>query len=98
MKSLRWYRPAAHHTITLFLVMGASGMALAWMSFNLLHLAMENTRFIGMHGLVALLEGGLRQIIEIMIYGILSLVSYLVFKVCEVELVARWRGPAEDKN
>jgi hypothetical protein len=92
--SYRWLMPQAHHSAVLFVVMAICGALTAWNSFSLIHLAMENIRFLRMFGGIAVMEGGLLQLVEIIVYGILSLTFYLGFKVCEVELVSRWRGTA----
>ena len=89
---LRWFKPTSYNCPALFLIAGAAGGLFAWNSFNLVHLAMENFRFLEMFGSVAVMEGGLRQFIGIIAYGLVSLAFYLVFKVCEVELVHRWRS------
>jgi hypothetical protein len=88
----RWLKPQSHHGVVLFLLMATFGALFAWNSFNLVHLAMENYRFLSAFGLDAVREGGLLQLVEIIAYGLLSLAFYLGFKACEVELVARWRN------
>lgn len=89
----RWLKPQSYNSPVLFLAMGAFAALFAWNSYNLIHLAMENYRFIRQFGAVAIMEGGLRQLAELIAYGYLSLAFYMGFKVCEVELVNRWRGP-----
>ncbi|MCB1431572.1 MAG: hypothetical protein KDK75_03810 [Alphaproteobacteria bacterium] len=90
----RWLLPQTYHSAVLFFAMGVFGALTAWISFSLIHVAMENIRFLRMFGGVAIMEGGLTQLAEIIAYGLLSLAFYLCFKVCEVELVARWRARA----
>ena len=76
-----------------FLAMAAAGAALAWLSFDLVRLAMANRDLVAEHGLTALMDGGLTQGLELAFRAGLALLAYLVFKVAEVELVARWRRP-----
>jgi hypothetical protein len=75
--SYRWLMPQAHHSAVLFVVMAICGALTAWNSFSLIHLAMENIRFLRMFGGIAVMEGGLLQLVEIIVYGILSLTFYL---------------------
>jgi hypothetical protein len=67
-------------------------VTLAWNTIDLAQLAMANVRFITTYGAMALAEGGLLQLVEIVIRGAISLAAYLGFKTCEVELVHRWRA------
>ena len=64
----------------------------AWHSFNLVHLAMKDDRFLRQHGAKDIMEAGLRQRAGIILHGYLSLAFYLGFKGCEAELVRRWRS------
>lgn len=93
----RWLQLSNHHAMTIFLLMGLCGVLFAWTTFNLFHLAMENLRFLREAGWMAVMEGGLRQLLEIVGSGLLSLVFYIGFKACEVELVYRWRNWRGDK-
>ena len=92
----RWLKPQFYNSLVLFLVMGVFAALFAWNSFNLIHLAMENFRFLRQFGALAIMEGGLWQLLEIILYGYLSLAFYLGFKICEAELVNRWRNPRRD--
>jgi hypothetical protein len=87
----RWLKPQSYNSLVLFLMMGAFAGLFAWTSFNLIHVAMENYRFLRQFGSLAVMEGGLSQLAGIILYGYLSLAFYMGFKVCEVELVNRCR-------
>jgi hypothetical protein len=91
----KWLRPSSHSMPVLFMLAGLFGGLFAWNSFNLIHLAMANVQFLEMFGATAINEGGLRQLIEIAAYAAMSLVFYMAFKVCEVEIVHRWRSSRE---
>jgi len=93
----RWLDIHSCNGVVLFLAMGAFAACFAWTSYNLFMLAMQNVRFLREFGLVAVMEGGLRQLIEIIAYGYLSLAFYLGFKACETELVSRWRSSRPQK-
>lgn len=77
---------------------GLSAVALAFISVNLFAIAMANLDFIQRHGLVALREGALVQLLQLTGTGLVALTCYLVFKICEAELVFRyfrWAGRVE---
>jgi len=86
----RWLSPATYNSLALFLIMGAFGVVLTWNTFDLARLAMANVRLIGEFGTLALADGGLAQLAEIVFRGVISLAAYLGFKACESELVHRW--------
>jgi hypothetical protein len=88
----RWRDVAAWHWAWLFLAMGLFGALFAWSSFNLAMLFMANFRFLFTYGRLALAEGGLVQLVGLVVYGYLAVAFYLGFKACEVELVARLRA------
>lgn len=77
----------------LFLTMALCAGALAWISFGLLGQAMANADLLIHYRLMALLDGGLWQALSIAGRGVAAMLAYLVFKGCEVELIARWRAP-----
>ena len=74
-----------------FVLAGIAIVIVAFASYNLLHIGMANLRYIGEHGWLALQTGALIQFLQILGYGVVSLFFYLVFKVCESELVARYQ-------
>ncbi|MCB1502087.1 MAG: hypothetical protein KDK07_20260 [Bauldia sp.] len=88
----RWVNPSSWNSVIVFLAMGIFGGAFAWVSYNLVFLFMANFRFLSEHGVLALKYGGLRQVIELVGLGYLSIALFLWFKLCENELVARLRG------
>jgi hypothetical protein len=88
----RWLLLSNYNALMVFIAMGVFAGLFTWNSFNLVHLAMENIRYIGEFGRLAIVEGGLRQLLEIVAYGYVSLAFYVGFKACEVELVHRWRN------
>ncbi len=88
----RWLSPHAYHTVALFVIMGLFAGLLAWNTIDLAQVAMANLRFITQFGTMALLDGGLLQLAEIIVRGVVSLTAFLGFKACEVELVHRWRS------
>ena len=65
-----------------FLLMGVFGWLFAFCSYNLLMLSKANLDYIGQYGLMALMEGGLRQMVELIAWGYLGLAFYILFKGC----------------
>lgn len=73
------------------LVAGLLAAALAFLSFNLFNFAMANAAFLARYGWVAVMEGALWQLAGLTVNGVLALLCYLGFKICEVELTQRYR-------
>ncbi len=93
----RWLEIHAYHAAVLFLAMGVCAALFAWSSYNLASLAIANFRFLSAFVWLAVMEGGLWQLLEIAFYGLLSLIYYLGFKSCEHELVHRWSAWRAEK-
>jgi len=74
-----------------FLVLGLSFLAFGAGTVNLGLLFMSNARLLGEHGWVAIMDGGLRQLVELTFSGYLSMAAYVVFKACEHRL-SGWLG------
>jgi hypothetical protein len=87
----RWVRLSEYHWLVLFALLGICATLVAWISFGLINLAMANFDFVSRHGLMALREGGILQMLEIGGKGLAALTAYLVFKATETELIHRWR-------
>lgn len=85
-----WLEIHAYHAFVLFLAMGACAALFAGSSYNLASLAIANFRFLREFGWLAVMEGGLWQLLEIAAYGLLSLTFDMGFNSCEHELVHRW--------
>lgn len=88
----RWVRLSEYHWLVLFALLGLCATLVAWISLGLINLAMANYDFVTRHGLLALREGGLLQMLEIGGKGLVVLAAYLVFKAVETELIQRWRA------
>jgi hypothetical protein len=87
----RWLLLSTYHWTVLLGLLGASAALVAWISFGLINLAMANIDFLTRHGLLALREGGLLQLLEISAKACVALAAYLTFKAIETELIHRWR-------
>jgi hypothetical protein len=86
----RWFQRVVLSRIWLcFLVMGASFFAFGVGSLNLFYLLRANGNLLLDHGWMAVMDGGLRQLAELLASGYLAMTAYVVFKTCEHRL-AHW--------
>jgi hypothetical protein len=65
-----------------FLLMGLFGGLSAITSYNLVLLFSANFSFVTQYGIMALREGGLLQLGELIVYGYLSIAFYILFNGC----------------
>lgn len=77
-----------HCGLTFFL-MGVTFFLFGVFSLNLIYLLKSNVELFLQYGEMAIEDGALRQFIELISYGYLSLAFYLLFKACERILVER---------
>ncbi|WOB06662.1 hypothetical protein [Piscinibacter gummiphilus] len=74
-----------------FVVLGVSFLVGALGTLNLVSLLAANLQLLREHGVMALMDGALQQLIELVAQGFVSCVAYVVFKTCEHRLSA-WLG------
>lgn len=74
-----------------FVVLGLSFFVGAMGTLNLVPLLLANARLLSDYGLRAVMDGGLRQLGELVFQGLLSCAAYVVFKTCEHRL-SEWLG------
>lgn len=72
-----------------FLLMGLFFFLFGVTSLNLFVLLKANINLYIEHGVMVIADGALRQLVELLSYGYLSLLFYALFKVCENILVNR---------
>lgn len=87
----RLFSISAYPGVLVFVLAGLSLTTVAYVTVNLFALSMANFAFLREHGWVAVRTGGLLQLIEIALTGAIALGFFLVYKICETELVARYR-------
>ncbi len=83
----RLYRFLAARWWLTLILLGASFVLFGVMSLNLVTMLAANIAFLREHGLVAVQEGALRQLAELLVSGYAAALFYLVFKLCERVLV-----------
>lgn len=74
-----------------FVVLGMSFLVGAFGTLNLVTLLAANLRLLHDHGFMALMDGALQQLVELVAQGLVSCVAYVIFKTCEHRLSA-WLG------
>ena len=87
----RLFQVSRYPAVLVFVLAGFSAVIVAYASFNLLTISMANLHFIQAHGWLALRSGALIQLLGIAFYGVIALAFFLIFKICESELVLRYR-------
>lgn len=85
----RWLHQ--HYGFT-FVLMGLAAFSFVAISLNLAFLLRANIELILENGIMALREGALRQLLELLGLGYSSLIFYVLFKTCEHVLVTRLAG------
>ena len=76
-----------------FVVLGLAFLGFGAGTVNLGLLVVANARFLGDNGWMAVVDGGLQQLLELLASGYLSMGAYIVFKTCEHRL-SGWLGQA----
>ena len=74
-----------------FVVLALSFLAGALGTLNLVTLLIANLRLLHDYGLAAMMDGGLQQLFELTLQGLISCAAYVVFKTCEHRL-SDWLG------
>ena len=80
-----------------FIVMCLAFLAFGIGTLNLLHLLGANARFLLENGWMAVVDGGFRQLLQLLANGAAAMAAYVVFKTCEhamVDWLAHPRTPA----
>ncbi len=75
-----------------FIVLGLAFFVFGSGSLNLFFLLKANAQLLAEHGVMAALDGGLQQLVELIVTGYISMAAYVVFKACEHALVHRLCG------
>jgi hypothetical protein len=85
----RLYRFLSARWWLAFILLGASFALFGVASLNLVQMLSANFEFLGRYGFVAVREGGLTQLVELVLSGYAAALFYLLFKLCEKVLVDR---------
>ncbi|MCK0151173.1 hypothetical protein MWU54_14125 [Marivita sp. S6314] len=85
-------------SVLVFLLAGCTAALFAFVTVNLFSQAMASLTFLQTFGAEAIRHGALLQVIELTLWGSLSLFCWLVFKICEHELVDRYAAWAKARR
>ena len=66
-----------------FVVMGLAFFCFGMVSLNLLHLLRANADFLLDNGFMGFVDGGGRQLFELVVNGAVAMLAYVVLKTCE---------------
>lgn len=77
------------HWLSTLLLMGVFGLLFGLVSLNIISLLHANFSFVLQHGAIALMHGALYQLFELLAYGVLSILLWLLFRACEDVLVRK---------
>ena len=95
----RWYqRVVLQRRWLAFLVMGLAFLGFGAGTLNLFFLLRANAELLAEHGLQAVMDGGLQQLVELLLTGYAGMACYVVFKSCEYALVRHWSEPATSRT
>jgi hypothetical protein len=81
-----------------FLLLGLAFFGFGVGTLNLFFLLRANAELLADNGWQAVMDGGLRQLVELLVSGYASMVCYLVFKACEYSLVRQLAEPSRSNR
>jgi hypothetical protein len=79
---LRW-------PVLTFILMGLCFLTFSVLTLNLVYTLQANIKLLLEHGWMAVMDGGLQQLLELLASGYFGVAFYLLFKTCESTLVER---------
>lgn len=75
------------HWLLTIVIMGLAGLAFGIFTYSLFDLIRANFALIASHGWLAVMDGAGLQLLELVLYGYLGVLAYLLLKACEKVLV-----------
>ncbi|MBA4217600.1 MAG: hypothetical protein V3V71_05225 [Roseateles sp.] len=79
-----WLR---RHRVACFGLMVLSFIAFGLLTLDLVRVVDANANFLWQHGREGLLDGGLRQLLGLLVTSIAAMAAWLLFKLCETLLL-----------
>ncbi len=89
----RLFRWLVHHYMTTYFLMVVMFLLFGLLSLDLVKYVAANASYLIEYGIMALWDGGLRQLIELLLTSFAAVLSYLGFKLCEHALIERAAHP-----
>lgn len=75
--------------VVTFILMGLCFLTFSVLTLNLVYTLQANIKLLLEHGWMAVMDGGLQQLLELLASGYFGVAFYLLFKTCESTLVER---------
>lgn len=82
--SVNWL---TRHPLLTFFIMMCSALVFGLTSYNIFFLLKANIALVVDYGVMALFDGAFKELIVLLLYGIVSLAAYVLLKACEKVLV-----------
>ncbi len=87
----KFYGWLCQHRFACFLLLTLGFVSFGKLSFDIVHLFSANAEYIIDNGWAGLMEGGLQQLVELVLSACAAMACYLLFKLCEHALIERIR-------
>jgi hypothetical protein len=87
-----WLKLSVYPSAVIFVAAGLMAILFAWNSLNLVQVGMANFDFLTMYGREGFRDGGGAQLLQLLWHGVIALAAFFGFKICEVEILRRWRA------
>ena len=84
------------HPVSCFVLMTISFVSFGCLTFDLVRLVSANAAYLSNYGLMALQEGGLQQMLELWLKAFAAMLFWVMFKLCELNLVKVLTMPPSD--
>ncbi len=81
------------HLVVCFILMTVSFIGFGVMSFDLIRVLAANADYLSNYGLMALKDGGLQQLVELWLKASVAMLFWVLFKLCEFNLVQGFSRP-----
>ena len=85
----RLFKWMVHHWVCTYAMMGAAFVLFGMLSLNLVQSFSANIHFLAEYGFLAIMDGGLWQLAELVFSTYGAIAFYVAFKTCEQALVER---------
>ena len=85
----RLFKWMVRHWVCTYVLMGIAFMLFGFLSLNLVQIFSANISFLLSYGLQAIRDGGLVQLLELLLSAYGAVGFYVMFKTCEHALVQR---------
>ncbi|MFZ6654959.1 hypothetical protein [Undibacterium sp. TJN19] len=79
------------HPVACFILLTVSFLVFGKLSYDLIHLFSANAEYLTDNGWVGLIEGGLEQLLELILSAFAAMAAYMIFKLCEHAMTERLR-------